>query len=57
MLRPDEVRRFLQLVVLAEMRGDRRVPLTVISAMTGIDRKFLYDIIMGYRRVRITANC
>jgi hypothetical protein len=46
-LRPDEVRRFLQRVVFPEMRGDRRVPLTVISAVTGIDRKYLYDVIMG----------
>ena len=46
MLRPDEVRRFLQRVVSPEMRGSRRVPLTAIAAMAGIDRKDLYEIII-----------
>src|SRR5262249_17469065 len=37
----------LRLAASSEMRGLRRVPITAISAMTGIDRKYLYAIIMG----------
>jgi hypothetical protein len=48
-LRSDEVRRFLRLATSSEMCGDRRVPLTAIAAMTGIERRRLYEIIMGVR--------
>jgi len=42
------------------MRGSRDVPLAAIAAMAGIDRKYLYEIIMGFRRARwqlILGSC
>ena len=44
---PDEVRRFLRLTASSELRSSPRVSIVAISAMTGIKRKYLYEILIG----------
>jgi hypothetical protein len=38
---------FLSLLASSEMRLPRRVPITAITAITGINLKYLHAIIMG----------